>query len=113
MKIFKFGGASVKDAESVKNVYTILEKYKNEEILVVISAMAKNTNSLEDVWKAYITKDSTLASKVKVVEDFHFKMIDELFENDNQQLRDEITNLFVEFVFSFIVWICNIPCFHS
>lgn len=96
MKIFKFGGASVKDAESVKNVYHILNKYKNEEILVVISAMAKNTNSLEEVWKAYLNQDSSLSNKVKIVEDFHYNMIDELFENDSQKIKDEVANLFVE-----------------
>lgn len=96
MKIFKFGGASVKDAEAVKNVCSILKSYKDEEILVVISAMAKTTNALEEVWKAYINKDDSLASKVKVVEDFHFQMINELFEGNNKAIEDEVTNLFVE-----------------
>lgn len=96
MKIFKFGGASVKDAEAVKNVCSILKSFKNEEILVVISAMAKTTNALEEVWKAYINKDDSLASKVKVVEDFHFQMIKELFEGNNKAIEDEVTNLFVE-----------------
>lgn len=96
MRVFKFGGASVKDAEAVKNVCTILKKYSAEEILVVISAMAKTTNALEEVWRAYINKEDSLHSKVKEVEDFHKKMIDELFETSDTKIRDEVNNLFVE-----------------
>lgn len=96
MKIFKFGGASVKDAAAVKNVCSILESLKNEEILVVISAMAKTTNALEEVWKAYLSQDPEIHSKIKVVEDFHFKMIEELFEGNNKTIYDEVANIFVE-----------------
>ncbi len=96
MRVYKFGGASVKDAAAVKNVCSILESYKNEEILVVISAMAKTTNALEEVWKAYLTQDPEIHNKIKVVEDFHFKMIDELFEGKNKAIADEVANIFVE-----------------
>lgn len=53
MQVFKFGGASVKDAESVKNSAYIISKYKVGALLVVVSAMGKTTNLLEDVTKAY------------------------------------------------------------
>lgn len=96
MKIFKFGGASVKDATAVKNVCSILQSYKNEEILVVISAMAKTTNALEEVWKAYLSKDSEIYNKIKGIEDFHYKMIEELFDGNSKQILDEIANIFVE-----------------
>ena len=56
MKVFKFGGASVKDAESVKNVARILTKYKDDKPLVVISAMGKMTNALEEVARAFYLK---------------------------------------------------------
>lgn len=49
MKVFKFGGASIKDYDSIKNVAYILEKYKDEKILIVISALGKMTNALEKV----------------------------------------------------------------
>ncbi|HOI33023.1 MAG TPA: aspartate kinase, partial [Bacteroidales bacterium] len=45
-KVFKFGGASVKDARSVHNLSVILNKYKNENLVVVVSAMGKTTNAL-------------------------------------------------------------------
>jgi aspartate kinase len=54
MKVFKFGGASVKDAAAVKNVAKILSEYKNEKIVVVVSAMAKTTNALENIVTAFV-----------------------------------------------------------
>jgi len=56
MKIFKFGGASVKDAESVKNITRILQHEGTENTLVVISAMGKMTNAFEEAIDAYYRK---------------------------------------------------------
>ena len=53
MKIFKFGGASVKDAESVKNVARVLGSQGFEECLIVVSAMGKTTNALEKAVQVY------------------------------------------------------------
>lgn len=53
MKVFKFGGASIKDFDSIQNVAHILENYKDEKILIVISAMGKITNALEKVAEAF------------------------------------------------------------
>ena len=49
MRVFKFGGASVKDAEGIKNVYDVLQKVGYEDVLLVVSAMGKTTNALEVV----------------------------------------------------------------
>ena len=57
MKIFKFGGASVKDAESVKNVAVVLESQGFEKCLLVVSAMGKTTNALEKVVEYYFAKE--------------------------------------------------------
>jgi hypothetical protein len=51
MKVFKFGGASVKDADAVRNVGHIIAQYTGEKLLVIISAMGKNTNKLEEQMK--------------------------------------------------------------
>ena len=53
MKVFKFGGASVKDADSVKNVAKVLESQGFENCLLVVSAMGKTTNALEKVVENY------------------------------------------------------------
>lgn len=56
MKVFKFGGASVKDAESVKNVAAILKIFPNDELVIVISAMGKTTNALEKLTDSFYNK---------------------------------------------------------
>lgn len=53
MKVFKFGGASVKDAEGVRNVANVLAHFPKDDLLVVVSAMGKTTNALEEVVKAF------------------------------------------------------------
>nr|MDQ3101316.1 aspartate kinase [Bacteroidota bacterium] len=59
MKVFKFGGASVKDADGVRNVANVLRHFPGEEILVVVSAMGKTTNALEKiVWNWRDGKDT-------------------------------------------------------
>ena len=67
MKIFKFGGASVKDTAGVKNVKQVLETVGFENVLVVISAMGKTTNALEVVIKNYFDKSKELTSSVQDV----------------------------------------------
>ena len=53
MRVFKFGGASVKDAAGIKNVYSVLQTAGYEDVLLVVSAMGKTTNALELVIKNY------------------------------------------------------------
>ena len=57
MKVFKFGGASVKDAESVKNVVRVLKHEGIENTLIVISAMGKMTNAFEKIVDSYYSKN--------------------------------------------------------
>ncbi|MEA3461464.1 MAG: aspartate kinase, partial [Bacteroidota bacterium] len=58
MFVFKFGGASVKSAGAVKNIVEILQRYKNEKIVVVVSAMGKTTNAIERIIDLYATGKS-------------------------------------------------------
>ena len=55
MKVYKFGGASVKDANAVRNLYSLL-KDENSELIVVVSAMGKTTNRLEYIWEKCISQ---------------------------------------------------------
>ena len=71
MKIFKFGGASVKDAEGVKNLVKILEKVGKDQTLIVVSAMGKTTNSLELVVKNYFENKEELSYSINQIYDFH------------------------------------------
>ena len=83
MKIFKFGGASVKDAESVKNVTRILQSEGTEDTVVVISAMGKITNAFEEVIDAYYNKTDKLSDNLGVIEDYHKAIINDLFDKED------------------------------
>lgn len=96
MKVYKFGGASVKDAAAVKNVFEILKSENQNNLLVVISAMGKTTNALEEIWKAYINHSEEVLEKVEFVKNYHLNMIKELFLNNLNEVSDEVNNLFVE-----------------
>lgn len=95
MQVFKFGGASVKDAGGVKNVYCIIEQYQQEKLLVVISAMGKTTNALEALTRSYIGQSDETPHLLQVVKDYHSGIIHELFEAADP-VHDEIANVYVE-----------------
>lgn len=96
MKVFKFGGASVKDAESVKNVAAILRSYPNEKLVVVISAMGKTTNAFEALLKAHFFEEPSVNKQLEDIKAFHFKIIEDLFEDRTHPIFKEIHNTFVE-----------------
>jgi aspartate kinase len=88
MKIFKFGGASIKDAESVKNVANIIRTEVAKDTLVVISAMGKMTNAFEDVVEAYYNKTENLPKKLNFIEDFHKNIMNSLFDKEDTVYKD-------------------------
>lgn len=96
MKVFKFGGASVKNAEAVKNVGNVLQNYGGEEVLVVVSAMGKTTNSLELLAKAYYQQDSNKHELFKEVKRFHDEIVAGLLITKDSQTYADIENLFIE-----------------
>jgi len=95
MKIFKFGGASIKDAEGVKNLVKVVQQHSSENTLVVISAMGKMTNAFEALIDAYFYKQDALQAKRNQVESFHRNMMDELFEKENE-IYLQVNTLFEE-----------------
>lgn len=100
MQVLKFGGASVKDADAVKNVFTILERFAAEPTVVVISAMGKITNKLEELTQAYIERESRTEVLLEDIKAFHLQIMEQLFPAKNEAIYDEIENVFVE-----LVWI--------
>mgnify|MGYP005622214297 FL=1 len=95
MKIFKFGGASVKDSESIKNVIRILQSEGIENTLVVISAMGKMTNAFEEVIDAYYANKEDLSQKLSIIEDFHKTITNDLFDKEDS-IYEEIDILLGE-----------------
>ncbi len=96
MKIFKFGGASVKDAEGVKNVVKVLQAVGYENTLVVVSAMGKSTNALEKVVNNYFDDKKTLAGSVLELKQHHNSILNDLFENKNNPVFWKVDGLFAE-----------------
>jgi len=94
MRVFKFGGASVKDAESVKNVLHVLQKVGHQETLVVVSAMGKTTNALEVVIKQYRDKDPKLSNTISELRINHKTILTELFENNSHPIFEKIDAIF-------------------
>ncbi len=85
MKIFKFGGASVKDADGVKNVTSVLEKVGYKNTLIVVSAMGKTTNSLEVIIKNYFEKSNQLNGSVQEVRKYHNQILLDLFDDEDHE----------------------------
>jgi len=96
MKVFKFGGASVKNADAVKNVANVLKQFQQEELLIVVSAMGKTTNALETLAKAYFDKDKLKNKIYKEIKSFHDEVIAGLLKNKDSHAYDDIENLFIE-----------------
>ncbi|NDF59774.1 MAG: aspartate kinase [Crocinitomicaceae bacterium] len=95
MIVFKFGGASVKDAKAVKNVANVLSLYSNEKIVVVISAMGKTTNLLEEVVQALWKKDiSTFNYYVNEALKYHLGIVDQLFSEPHSGVMNFLDTTF-------------------
>lgn len=86
MRIFKFGGASVKDADGVKNVLNVLKTVGHDDVLIVISAMGKMTNALEEVIKNYFNKSSEFNASLQEVKKYHNQILMDLFEDEDNDV---------------------------
>ena len=94
MRIYKFGGASVKDADGVKNLITILNYLGSEKTLIVVSAMGKTTNSLELVVKNYFENKEELQYSLNEVFNFHNKILEGLFNDNKEQIFSDVKEVF-------------------
>jgi aspartate kinase len=96
MKVFKFGGASVKDANAVRNVASILNFFPNENIIVVVSAMGKVTNALEKLTDAFYYQQDNPSKVLDEIKKYHNDILEQLFPDKNHPVHIEISNTFVE-----------------
>jgi aspartate kinase len=94
MKIYKFGGASVKDAQSVKNVAEVLKSTGFDNTFMVLSAMGKTTNALEEVVEKYMQNED-FVKKIEEIEQNHIQIAKDLFENI-QSIQTEIKSFFAD-----------------
>lgn len=95
MKVFKFGGASLKDAANIKNVASILQQFKQDKLVVVVSAMGKTTNALEAVVAAHAKQTGEAQNLYNAFKEAHYSIMRELFE-PNDKVFTDVNDTFVE-----------------
>jgi aspartate kinase len=95
-QVYKFGGASVKDAQGVRNLGNILKKYAPENLLVVVSAMGKTTNALEELNEAYMAGESRTTALFEAIKSYHWSIVTDLFPDSTHPIYDDLANTFVE-----------------
>ncbi len=92
-RVFKFGGASVKDAAGIRNVAGILQRFKEERLVIVVSAMGKTTNALERVVAAHAAKNGQAFALLNEIKKYHYDIIEELFDKGHP-VYDEVNDVF-------------------
>ncbi|RYE26806.1 MAG: aspartate kinase, partial [Sphingobacteriaceae bacterium] len=93
--VFKFGGASVKDAAAIQQVAQIVKQYADDQLLIVVSAMGKTTNALEKLSLAYVQQSANLQTIFTEIKSYHYTILAELFDHADP-VFDTIENTFVE-----------------
>ena len=94
MKVYKFGGASVKDANGLKYLVKVLNNTGYENTLVVVSAMGKTTNAFEEVVRHYVDKKQNPKKKLEDIKSYHFDIINDLFGDASKPVLDAIHLIF-------------------
>ncbi len=103
MRVYKFGGASVKDAEAVRNLERVLRLTGVDDTFVVISAMGKTTNAMEEIVDSYFDDKKGMVEAVAEVYEFHLKIVENLFEDKDHAIFKSIAALFDE-LRGFLTW---------
>uniref|UniRef100_UPI0040479599 aspartate kinase n=1 Tax=Polaribacter sp. TaxID=1920175 RepID=UPI0040479599 len=88
MRIFKFGGSSVKDALGVENTLKVLLHEGVQNTLVVVSAMGKMTNAFENLVNAYAKSEGSISNSIQYIVNYHENIAKELFEENNVIFKD-------------------------
>lgn len=93
MNVYKFGGASVKDAEGVKNLFKIINTQKSN-LIVVVSAMGKMTDALEVLCNNYFFKNGELEQPLNNIKDYHLGIVRDLFPDPEHEIYTTLNNFF-------------------
>ena len=96
MKVFKFGGASVRDAKGVKNLVSVLKEVGYDKTIVVVSAMGKTTNALEIILENYFNDSKKTIDGLLQLKQYHIKIVKNLFGNDSCEIEETINKIFEE-----------------
>ena len=97
MDVFKFGGASVKDAEGVRNLKAVIDVMGKENLIVVVSAMGKMTNHMETLIPHFISNNIAALKEARdFAKSFHLEILSNLFESNTHPIFKKIEQLFVD-----------------
>ena len=96
MKVFKFGGASVRDTEGVKNLVSVLKEVGYNKTIVVVSAMGKTTNALEKILDNYFNDSKKTIDELLQLKQYHIQIVKNLFGNDSFEIEETVNKLFEE-----------------
>jgi aspartate kinase len=96
MKVYKFGGASVKDGSGIRNMTDIVSE-SSDNLVIVVSAFGKTTNALEKVLRAWINMDPGYRQLLDEIYNYHHSVIDELF-NEKGAVSGYIDNSFARLI---------------
>jgi len=95
IKVFKFGGASIKSADNINNVISILEKHRSNKLMIIVSALGKTTNQLEQVVNLRSERNKAI-EKLEAVKKNHLEIISALELGEDTNLLTELNDLLVE-----------------
>jgi len=96
MEVYKFGGASVMNASAVRNLVSIIKKSGHQNLLIVVSAMGKMTNKLEELSNAYIFGQDNTHELLETIKAYHFNILNDLFPDHQHPVYNDVANSFVE-----------------
>jgi aspartate kinase len=96
MRVYKFGGASIKDADGFRNVCRILQKETSNDLILVISALGKTTNALEAITQAYFNRSGRASELLNEIRDQHFSIMRQLIPDASHPVFKLLNNTFVE-----------------
>lgn len=103
MRVFKFGGASVKDAEGVRNLVRVLKETGHDDIFLVVSAMGKTTNAMEKVVDTYFKDKSAVGPVIREISNYHEDILKDLFPKQKHRVYQDVQLLFEE-IQGFLAW---------
>lgn len=95
MRIYKFGGASVKDAEGVRNLLRVVVLTKTTNVVIVVSAMGKMTNAFEQIISSYFNNNESLTKDIEFAKKYHLDILNELFTNKSHSIFNQIDLIWI------------------
>ena len=96
MKVFKFGGASIKDYKSIIRLSRIIRKENHDRMIIIVSAMGKTTNSMEKLVLSYLNSSKNFKDKLELIKNFHLDIIKNLFKKNNSSITNIVQVVFDE-----------------